>query len=112
MKIAKAKGRLRGTQPQLSPNQEAHLVALHGGGEHTIGELEELFAVTRSPVSQSRSLSALGAAPASIGSGRALRFRPPRCQRLRGPGKLGAIWTGRSTTAAGLALQQPQYGLW
>ena len=29
MKVAKAKGRLRGKQPKLSPKQEAHLVALH-----------------------------------------------------------------------------------
>ncbi len=48
MKVAKAKGRLRGKQPKLSPRQEAHLAALHGAGEHTVGELEELFSVTRS----------------------------------------------------------------
>src|SRR5207253_2421289 len=29
MKIARAKGRLRGKKPKLSPRQEAHLVALH-----------------------------------------------------------------------------------
>ncbi len=50
MKVAKAKGRLRGKQPKLSPRQEAHLAALHGAGEHTVGELEELFSVTRSTV--------------------------------------------------------------
>ena len=50
MKVARAKGRLRGKQPKLSPRQEAHLVALHGAGAHTIGELEELFSVTRSTV--------------------------------------------------------------
>ena len=50
MKVARAKGRLRGKQPKLSPRQEAHLVALHGAGEHTIGELEELFSITRSTV--------------------------------------------------------------
>lgn len=50
MKVARAKGRLRGKQPKLSPRQEAHLVALHGTGGHTIGELEELFSVTRSTV--------------------------------------------------------------
>ncbi len=50
MKIAKAKGRLRGKQPKLSPKREAHLLVLHGGGEYTIGELEELFDVTRSTV--------------------------------------------------------------
>ena len=50
MKVAKAKGRLRGKQPKLSPTQEAHLVALHRAGAHTVSELEELFAVTRSTV--------------------------------------------------------------
>jgi len=50
MKVARAKGRLRGKQPKLSPTQEAHLVKLYRAGEHTISELEELFAVTRSTV--------------------------------------------------------------
>ena len=50
MKVARAKGRLRGKQPKLTPRQEAHLVALHGAGEHTIAELEELFSITRSTV--------------------------------------------------------------
>jgi DNA invertase Pin-like site-specific DNA recombinase len=38
MKVARAKGRLRGKQPKLSPIQEAHLVKLYRAGEHTIGE--------------------------------------------------------------------------
>lgn len=50
MKVAKAKGRLRGKQPKLSPMQEAHLVKLYRGGQHTVSELEELFSVTRSTV--------------------------------------------------------------
>ncbi|MBT2535132.1 recombinase family protein [Arthrobacter sp. ISL-69] len=50
MKIAKAKGRLRGKKPKLSPRQEAHLVQLHSAGEHTMYELAELFSVGRSTV--------------------------------------------------------------
>ncbi len=50
MKIAKAKGRLRGRAPKLSAKQEAHLVALHKAGEHTSAELAELFGVARSTV--------------------------------------------------------------
>jgi DNA invertase Pin-like site-specific DNA recombinase len=50
MKIAKAKGRLRGKAPKLSVKQEAHLVALHEAGEHTGAELAELFGVARSTV--------------------------------------------------------------
>ena len=47
---AKAKGRLRGRRPKLTARQEAHLVELHQAGEHTIGELAELFGVARSTV--------------------------------------------------------------
>jgi DNA invertase Pin-like site-specific DNA recombinase len=47
MKVARAKGRLRGQQPKLRPTQE---VSLYAAGEHTIGELEELFSITRSTV--------------------------------------------------------------
>ena len=50
MKVAKAKGRLRGKQPKLTPTQEAHLVELHRAGEHTSSELAELFNVARSTV--------------------------------------------------------------
>ncbi len=50
MRVAKARGRLRGKQPKLSPKQEAHLVKLYRAGEHTVGELEELFGITRSTV--------------------------------------------------------------
>ena len=47
MKVAKAKGRLRGKQPKLKPAQEAHLVELWCAGTHTSAEL---FSVARSTV--------------------------------------------------------------
>ena len=50
MKVAKAKGRLRGKQPKLKPAQEAHLVELWHGGKHTSAELADLFNVGRSAV--------------------------------------------------------------
>lgn len=50
MAVARAKGRLRGKKPKLSPTQEAHLVSLHSQGSHTSGELAELFGVARSTV--------------------------------------------------------------
>ncbi len=50
MRVAKAKGRLRGRQPKLNPRQEAHLVALHRTGEHSSAELGDLFGVGRSTV--------------------------------------------------------------
>ncbi|WP_078327631.1 recombinase family protein [Mycobacteroides salmoniphilum] len=50
MKIAKAKGRLRGKQPKLTKAQHRHLLTLHQGGEHTSAELAELFGVARSTI--------------------------------------------------------------
>ncbi len=50
MKVAKAKGRLRGKPPKLSATQETHLVGLYRAGKHTTAELAELFSVGRSTV--------------------------------------------------------------
>ncbi|GAA4418474.1 hypothetical protein GCM10023169_08090 [Georgenia halophila] len=50
MAVAKAKGRLRGKQPELSKAQEAHLVVLHRAGGHTTADIAELFGVARSTV--------------------------------------------------------------
>jgi DNA invertase Pin-like site-specific DNA recombinase len=50
MRVAKAKGHLCGTQPKLNARQEALLVSLHRGGEHSISELGDLFGVGRSTV--------------------------------------------------------------
>lgn len=50
MAVARARGRLKGGKPKLSAAQEAHLMKLHGDGEHTISELSELFSVGRATV--------------------------------------------------------------
>src|SRR5258708_9792545 len=50
MAVARAKGRLKGKQPKLSARQQAHLVQLHEAGQHNIGELAELFSVSRPTV--------------------------------------------------------------
>ncbi len=50
MAIAKAKGRLKGRAPKLSPARQAHLLKLHAAGEHTVVELAELFEVSRPTV--------------------------------------------------------------
>src|SRR3984885_4379267 len=50
MAIARAKGRLKGKPPKLSPTQRALLLKLHKAGEHTIAELAELFSVSRATV--------------------------------------------------------------
>jgi DNA invertase Pin-like site-specific DNA recombinase len=60
MAIAKAKGRLRGKKPKLSPSQEAHLVELHQAGRHTTTELAELFNVARSTVYRAINRAAAG----------------------------------------------------
>jgi DNA invertase Pin-like site-specific DNA recombinase len=43
MRVAKAKGRLRGRKPKLNPRQEAHLATLMATGEHSVAELGDLF---------------------------------------------------------------------
>jgi hypothetical protein len=48
MKVVKAKGRLRGKQPKLKPNQAKHLLELYDSGNYTQAELAELFGVGRS----------------------------------------------------------------
>ncbi len=50
MKVARAKGRLKGKQPKLSTAQQKHLVALYNEGGHTSTELAELLQVGRSTV--------------------------------------------------------------
>jgi len=50
MKVAKAKGRLRGKAPKLSATQETHLVGLYRAGKHTTAELAQLFSVGRSTI--------------------------------------------------------------
>lgn len=54
MAVAKAKGRLRGKQPKLSPAQEAHLVSLLDSGEHTTSEVARLMGVSRGTVYRAR----------------------------------------------------------
>lgn len=48
--MAKAKGHLRGKQLKLNARQEALLASLHAAGEHSVGELGDLFGVGRSTV--------------------------------------------------------------
>jgi DNA invertase Pin-like site-specific DNA recombinase len=50
MRVAKAKGRLRGKKPKLNVRQEAHLVSLMAAGEHSSAELADLFGVARSTI--------------------------------------------------------------
>jgi len=45
MAVARARGKLRGKQPKLSPKQQRELVRMAGTGEYTIADLAELFTV-------------------------------------------------------------------
>ncbi|SMX83345.1 recombinase family protein [Brevibacterium aurantiacum] len=59
MAIAKARGRLRGKQPKLSPAQERHLVGLMTSGEHTTTEVAALMGVSRATVYRAMQRSAV-----------------------------------------------------
>jgi DNA invertase Pin-like site-specific DNA recombinase len=50
MKVAKAKGRLRGRRPRLNRRQVAHLASLVRSGECSTLEVAERFGVGRSTV--------------------------------------------------------------
>ena len=50
MKVAKAKGHLRGKQPKLSAAQARHLLDLTDSGNYSTAEIAELFRVSRSTI--------------------------------------------------------------
>ena len=50
MQVARQKGRLRGKQPKLKPNQAKHLLELNSSGLYSCAELAEIFSVSRSTV--------------------------------------------------------------
>jgi len=59
--VAKAKGRLRGTQPKLNRRQEAHLVALVHSGVNRTAEVADLVVVGRSTVYRAIERQRIGA---------------------------------------------------
>ena len=50
MAIARARGKLRGKQPKLSDKQQKELCRMHASGDYSIGDLAEVFAVSRPTV--------------------------------------------------------------
>ena len=50
MAMARAKGKLRGKKPKLSPKQQRELRRMHATGDYAISDLAELFAVSRPTV--------------------------------------------------------------
>ena len=47
MAVARAKGKLKGKQPKLTPRQQAELTRMHATGDYTIADLMEVFSVGR-----------------------------------------------------------------
>jgi len=47
MAIARSRGKLRGKQPKLSPKQQREVRRMHDAGDHSVGDLAELFSVSR-----------------------------------------------------------------
>ena len=66
MAVARAKGKLKGKPPKLSPTQRALLLKLHRAGEHTIAELAELFSVSRATVYRELARELNGRRPRSV----------------------------------------------
>ena len=58
MAIARAKGKLRGKQPKLSEKQQRELCRMHATGDYSIGDLAEVFAVSRLTVYRTLSRAA------------------------------------------------------
>lgn len=50
MAVARARGKLRGKQPKLSDKQQKELCRMHASGDYSIGDLAEVFAVSRPTV--------------------------------------------------------------
>jgi hypothetical protein len=82
MKVARAKGRLRGKKPKLSPRQESHLVAVHHAGTHTSAELAKCSPSPGRPSTersnahaQPRSRRLLTSRPSTCASGQLREFR-------------------------------------
>ncbi|MGH3806073.1 MAG: recombinase family protein [Pseudonocardiaceae bacterium] len=50
MAVARAKGKLRGRQPKLSPKQQAELRRMHASGNYSITDLGDLFSISRPTV--------------------------------------------------------------
>ncbi len=50
MAVARAKGKLKGRQPKLTPKQQNELRRMHATGNYTISDLSELFKISRPTV--------------------------------------------------------------
>ena len=60
MAIARAKGKLRGKQPNLSEKQQRELRRMHSTGKYSISDLAELFSISRPTVYRTLARAAPG----------------------------------------------------
>ena len=74
MAVARAKGKLKGKQPKLTPRQQAELTRMHATGEYTIADLMEVFSIGRASVY--RTLERTASVLQSPGGGSAVSRTP------------------------------------
>ena len=103
MAIARAKGKLRGRQPKLSPTRQALLLKEHATGNSNIVELAELFEVSRPTVYRviARSLTNASGSPAGLND-----KRPSRTRRATVPGALPQTMSSTGPEEPGVLSQQ------
>ena len=65
MAIARSRGKLRGKMPKLSAKQQREVRRMHAAGEHTIGDLADLFSVSRPTIYRTLS-GTVSVAPAPL----------------------------------------------
>jgi DNA invertase Pin-like site-specific DNA recombinase len=67
MAVARAKGKLKGKQPKLTPRQQAELARMHATGEYTIADLMEVFSIGRATVYRTlERTGSVGQSPAAV----------------------------------------------
>ena len=61
MKIARAKGKLRGKKPKLSEKQQRELRKMYDTGDYSVSDLAELFSVSRPTIYRTLERTAVSA---------------------------------------------------
>jgi DNA invertase Pin-like site-specific DNA recombinase len=64
MAIARARGKLRGKPPKLSPAQTREVHRMHASGDYAIAQIAELFSVSRPTIYRSLQRTTDGELPA------------------------------------------------
>ena len=94
MAVARAKGKLRGKKPKLSPKQQAELRRMHATGDYEIADLTELFSVSRPTVYRTLQRAAAGQSTLTdllCTSGQLREFRASMASRSSAGGFLSEL---------------------